>query len=122
MISLEYAIFADRQRTDLNRFSDCPAAVVAKTSGCRADQDQRNIAIARQRLAELKEQLQAGALTQALYDEQLDELEQALSDDLDIESHVKATSTQGRWMASVIVWRYLLSRVRFIGHWATISH
>ena len=28
-----------------------------------ADQDQRNIAIARQRLAELKEQLQAGALS-----------------------------------------------------------
>jgi cytochrome c-type biogenesis protein CcmH len=85
-----------------------------------ADQDQRNIVIARQRLAELKEQLQAGALTQALYDEQLIELEQALSDDLDIgridsqpittlppsmavESHVKALSTQGRWMASVIV-------------------
>ncbi len=68
-----------------------------------ADQDQRNIAIARQRLAELKEQLQAGALTQALYDEHLVELEQALSDDLDIQSHVKASPTQGRWMASVLL-------------------
>jgi len=101
-----------------------------------ADQDQRNIAIARQRLAELKEQLQAGALTQTLYDEQLVELEQALSDDLDIgrigslgnrsmrcstscipavvpiatlppsmavESHVKASPTQGHWMASVLL-------------------
>ncbi len=85
-----------------------------------ADQDQRNIAIARQRLAELKDQLQAGALTQALYDEQLIELEQALSDDLDIgrtdslsvatlppsmavESHAEASPSQGRWMASVLI-------------------
>ncbi|MGZ4980799.1 MAG: c-type cytochrome biogenesis protein CcmI [Methylobacter sp.] len=68
-----------------------------------ADQDQRNIAIARQRLAELKEQLQAGALSQALYDEQLAELELALSDDLEIESHVRAPSSQGRWMATVLV-------------------
>lgn len=68
-----------------------------------ADQDQRNIAIARQRLAELKEQLQAGALTQELYDEQRVELEQALSDDLDIHSHAKVSPSQGRWMASVLV-------------------
>lgn len=68
-----------------------------------ADQDQRNIAIARQRLVELKEQLQAGALTQELYDEQRVELEQALSDDLDIDSHPKASPSQGRWMASVLV-------------------
>lgn len=68
-----------------------------------SDQDQRNIAIARQRLAELKEQLQAGALSQALYDEQLAELELALSDDLDIQSQVKASSSQGRWMASVLI-------------------
>jgi len=68
-----------------------------------ADQDQRNIAIARQRLAELKEQLQAGALTQALYDEQLVELEQALSDDLDIDSHVNEAPSQGRWIALVLV-------------------
>ncbi|HEY8035865.1 MAG TPA: c-type cytochrome biogenesis protein CcmI [Methylobacter sp.] len=68
-----------------------------------ADQDQRNIAIARQRLTELKEQLQAGALSQALYDEQLAELELALSDDLDIESHVKASPSQGRWMATVLI-------------------
>jgi cytochrome c-type biogenesis protein CcmH len=68
-----------------------------------ADQDQRNIDIARQRLAELKEQLQAGALTQALYDEQLAELELALSDDLDIESHVKTSQSTGRWMATVLV-------------------
>jgi len=68
-----------------------------------SDQDQRNIAIARQRLAELQEQLQAGAITQALYDEQLAELELALSDDLDIESHVKTSQSTGRWMATVLV-------------------
>jgi cytochrome c-type biogenesis protein CcmH len=68
-----------------------------------ADQDQRNIDIARQRLAELKEQLQAGALTQALYDEQVLELEQALSDDLDIDSQAKAAPSQGRWMAAVVM-------------------
>lgn len=67
------------------------------------DQDQRNIAIARQRLVELKEQLQAGALSQALYDEQLAELELALSDDLDIQRQVKTPQSSGRWMASVLV-------------------
>jgi len=67
------------------------------------DQDQRNIDIARQRLAELKEQLQAGALTQELYAEQLAELELALSDDLDIQSQVKTSQSSGRWMATVLV-------------------
>lgn len=69
-----------------------------------ADQDQRNIAIARQRLAELKEQLQAGALTQELYDEQRVELELALSDDLDIQAEVQSSpSSSGRWMATVLI-------------------
>jgi cytochrome c-type biogenesis protein CcmH len=68
-----------------------------------ADQDQRNIAIALQRLAELKEQLQAGALTQELYEEQLAELELALSDDLDIQSQIKTSQSSGRWMATVLV-------------------
>ncbi len=68
-----------------------------------ADQDQRNIAIARQRLAELKEQLQAGALSQEFYEEQLAELELALSDDLDIQSQVKTSQSSGRWMATVLV-------------------
>lgn len=68
-----------------------------------ADQDQRNISIARQRLAELKEQLQAGALSQSLYDEQLVELELALSDDLDIQAQVKTSPSSGRWMVTVLV-------------------
>ncbi|MDP1615456.1 MAG: c-type cytochrome biogenesis protein CcmI [Methylococcales bacterium] len=68
-----------------------------------ADLDQRNILIARQRLAELKESRQSGVLSQAQYDEQLAELEQALSDDLDIESHVTTQASQGRWMVYVLV-------------------
>ncbi len=91
------------------------------------DQDQRNIAIARQRLAELKEQLQAGALTQALYDEQQLELEQALSDDLDIggslESQIKTSAImQADGWQPCWFWQSLFWRVRFIGRWATISH
>ncbi len=68
-----------------------------------ADIDQHNIAIAKQRLVELKEQLQGGNLSQVLYEEQLQELEQALSDDLDIQSPVKLSSTEGRWMAIVLM-------------------
>jgi len=83
--------------------ADVPPPLKKGGRGGFADQDQRNIAIARQRLAELKEQLQTGALSQALYDEQLAELELALSDDLDIQSQVKASSSQGRWMASVLI-------------------
>lgn len=62
-----------------------------------AAQDQRNILIARQRLAELKEQRQAGALNQAQYDEQFAELEQALSDDLDLTSQAAPVKSEGRW-------------------------
>jgi cytochrome c-type biogenesis protein CcmH len=68
-----------------------------------ADPDQNNIVIARYRLIELKDQLQSGALSRLQYNEQLAELEQALSDDLDIESHVGAVPAQGRWMAYVLV-------------------
>jgi cytochrome c-type biogenesis protein CcmH len=83
--------------------NDLPPPLAKGGGGGFADLDQRNIAIARQRLTELKEQLQAGGLTQTLYDEQLIELEQALSDDLDIKSHEQAPSSQGRWMAWVLV-------------------
>jgi cytochrome c-type biogenesis protein CcmH len=66
------------------------------------DQDQRNIIIARQRLTELKEQKLSGVLSQLQYDEQFAELEQALSDDLDIKSHVIVSKSQGRWMVYVL--------------------
>lgn len=61
--------------------------------------DERNIAIAKHRLAELTEQLQANVLSQAQYDEQRAELELALNDDLSIQTQTKTFSAQGRWMS-----------------------
>jgi cytochrome c-type biogenesis protein CcmH len=76
-----------------------PAAVV----DAPVDQDQRNIMIARQRLVELEEQRRTGVLSQTQYDEQFVELEQALSDDLDIKSKVIQSTSQGRWIFYVLV-------------------
>jgi cytochrome c-type biogenesis protein CcmH len=67
-----------------------------------ADFDQRNILIARHRLAELKENRRSGGISQAQYEEQLADLEQALSDDLDIKSHVSSAQSQGRWVVYVL--------------------
>ncbi|EIC28848.1 c-type cytochrome biogenesis protein CcmI [Methylomicrobium album] len=67
-----------------------------------SDLDHRNIEIARSRLAELKSNLRAGGITRAQFDEQAAELELALSDDLSIESRVKAAHGRGRWMAYVV--------------------
>jgi cytochrome c-type biogenesis protein CcmH len=69
----------------------------------KADLDHRNIEIARSRLAELKSNLRDGGISQAQFDEQVAELELALSDDLAIESQVKAAHTHGRWMVYVIM-------------------
>jgi len=66
------------------------------------DLDQRNILIAQHRLAELKENRRLGGLSQAQYEEQLVDLEQALSDDLDIKSHVSSTQSQGKWIVYVL--------------------
>ncbi|MGJ0516790.1 MAG: c-type cytochrome biogenesis protein CcmI [Methylomicrobium sp.] len=68
----------------------------------KADLDHRNIEIARSRLAELQGNLRAGGISQAQFDEQVAELELALSDDLSIESQVKAAHTHGRWMVYVV--------------------
>jgi len=67
-----------------------------------ANMDERNALIAKQRLAELKQQLQSGALNQQQYNEQLAELEQALSDDLNIKSQAVPSTTQNRWMVFVL--------------------
>ncbi len=66
------------------------------------DAGQRNLTIARQRLNELNEQLQAGALTQADYDSQRGELELALSDDLAADKPPSAKPA-GRWLAYGLV-------------------
>jgi cytochrome c-type biogenesis protein CcmH len=90
-----------------------------------ADLDQRNILIAQHRLAELKENRRLGGLSQAQYGEQLADLEQALSDDLDIKSHVSSTQSQGRWVVYVLVLGVPLlagSLYLSLGNYQAISH
>lgn len=66
------------------------------------DMDQRNILIARDRLAELKANWLAGGLSREQYEEQVAELELGLSDDLAIKSRPSASVRQGRWMVYVL--------------------
>lgn len=67
------------------------------------DLDQRNINIARDRMAELKANLAAGGISQSQYDEQVAELELALSDDLDLAAPAVKAHGQGRWLAYVLL-------------------
>ena len=90
-----------------------------------ADLDQRNIAIAQHRLAELKENRVSGGLSQEQYEEQLADLEQALSDDLEIKSHVTAAQSQGRWVIYVLALGIPLlagSLYFTLGNYQAISH
>lgn len=68
-----------------------------------AAMDERNIAIAKHRLKELKEQLTSGILNQIQYEEQKLELELALSDDLDIKTPALPLPSQNRTMVYVLV-------------------
>jgi cytochrome c-type biogenesis protein CcmH len=89
------------------------------------DLDQRNVKIAQHRLAELKENLRSGGLSQTQYDEQLADLEQALSDDLDIQSNVSPVSTQSRWIIYVLVIATpLLAGTLYwsLGNYQAVSH
>jgi cytochrome c-type biogenesis protein CcmH len=86
--------------------------------------DERNIAIAKHRLAELTEQLQSNILSQAQYDEQRAELEQALSDDLDIQKQGLASTSQGRWLAYLLMAMLPIlggSLYAFLGNYKAIS-
>jgi len=96
-----------------------------KHSNLDVDLDQRNVKIAQQRLAELKENLRSGGLNQMQYDEQLADLEQALSDDLDIQSKVSTVSTQNRWIIYVLVIALpLLAGTLYwtLGNYQAVSH
>lgn len=66
------------------------------------DLDQRNIKIARERLAELKTNYASGGINQTQYEEQEAELELALSDDLSIQKQQAISPTQGRWLVYVL--------------------
>jgi len=69
----------------------------------QADSDQRNIKIARERADDLKQQLESASLSQAQFDEQYAELELTLGDDLDIAQSESKNTSQGRWVAPVIL-------------------
>lgn len=68
-----------------------------------SDADQRNIAIARQRLTDLKAQREDGALTETEFEEQLEELELTLSDELDSFQLINQPVRQGRWVIPLVV-------------------
>ncbi len=74
----------------------------AQTLNKTDDLDQRNIKIARERLAELKANRDSGGINQAQYDEQESELELALSDDLAISHQQTVSFRQGRWLVYVL--------------------
>jgi len=67
------------------------------------DVNQRNIQIARDRLAELKANKAIGGISEAHYEEQVAELELTLSDDLGISEPSSQTKAQGRWLAYVLI-------------------
>jgi cytochrome c-type biogenesis protein CcmH len=74
-----------------------------KTELEASDADQRNIRIARQRLADLKAQREDGALTDTEFEEQLQELELTLSDELDSFQQSTQPVRQGRWIVPLVV-------------------
>ncbi|MBD9362674.1 c-type cytochrome biogenesis protein CcmI [Methylomonas fluvii] len=67
-----------------------------------ADGEQRNTAIARQQLAELKVQLQNGVLSSEQYEAQYRELQLTLLDDLEGPAPVAANPKTGRWIVPLI--------------------
>ena len=77
-------------------------ALMTKQNVVDDEHQQRNIKIARQRLAELKQQVQEGLLTQEQFDEQYTELQLMLNDDLQAVSEVKPAGKQGKWIIPIL--------------------
>lgn len=69
----------------------------------RADAAQRNVAIVRQQLAELRRQLDEGALTQTQHDDQYQELMQDLGDELEADGEPAPAGGSGRWVIPLVV-------------------
>ena len=89
------------------------------------DLDQRNVEIAQHRLAELKENRLTGGLSQAQYDEQFSDLEQALSDDLDIVGREIHVTTQSKWIIYIVALGIPLlagSLYFMLGNYQAVSH
>ncbi len=68
-----------------------------------SDVDQQNIDIARQKLSDLKSQLDSGRIDQTQYELQANELEMALNDDLNLTQNSSAPKKQGRWIIGILV-------------------
>lgn len=66
------------------------------------DSEHRNVKIAKDRVEDLKQQLQSGALTQQQFDEQYEELELNLGDDLESDHQNQNVASQGRWIIPVV--------------------
>ena len=89
------------------------------------DLDLRNIRIARDRLVELKANKESGGISQVQYNEQVVELEQALSDDLELANSSGNMQNQGRWLVYVLgVAIPVLSAALYwtLGNYQAISH
>lgn len=69
----------------------------------QVDGSQRNLKIARQQLAELKQQLQDGVVTQEQFAAQYLELQQNLDDALQTETNAPAQVGNGRWVIPLVV-------------------
>lgn len=69
------------------------------------DPDERNVIIARDRLAELKANKASGGISESQYDEQVAELQRVLSDDLELSKpSVKAENgSRGRWLIYLLM-------------------
>ncbi len=91
--------------------------LLKKTELVVVDGEQRNLKIARQQLAELKQQLQDGRLLQHQFDAQYQELQANLSNEIDTRKSVAIKdSSNGRWMIAVIIlFLPLLSLALYVG-------
>ncbi len=76
-----------------------------------SESDQHNIKIAQDKAQDLKNQLEAGGLTQEQFDAQYEELESTLGDDLDIGKLSSNESSQGRWIVPGIALLFPLCSV-----------
>ncbi len=74
-----------------------------KTALTSADGEQRNVKIAQDRLAELKQQLQDGVLLPHQYEAQYLELQSSLNDDLQTEAKPAESGGDGRWLVPLLV-------------------
>jgi len=80
-----------------------PALLTRKTVKLD-DEREQNIAIARERMQELKDELDAGTLSKDTYKQTLEELEKSLLIDVaDIDAISEKTSTQSVWIMSIAV-------------------